>query len=165
MIRYPIAFDWSPMLDEVAALPAHVWPAPSTIARSGGRHAGLSALQLVTESGGRRTDLLDLLPTCTAAVDDVALAVGLGPLRRLWIGALAAGGAIGWHKDVMPGPRRRFHVPLRTAAGATMRTSTREEHMRAGEVWEVDPTQPHEVVNDSGELRLHLVADFERMAG
>ena len=76
---------------------------------------------------------------------------------------LAAGGHIGRHRDRQYGwelPVLRLHAPVVTSADVEFLLAGRRIDMRPGELWYVDTTQEHEVMNHGAIDRVHLVIDL-----
>ena len=86
------------------------------------------------------------------------------PLRRARVMRLAAGGGqVHEHSDEMPEGAllARLHLPLAGALQTDFSTMGMRVPMAAGELWYVDVTRPHSVINRGGEDRLTLVIDCE----
>ena len=76
---------------------------------------------------------------------------------------LEAGGHIGRHRDRLYGwelPILRLHVPIVTHAGVEFRVADQRLDMRPGELWYVNTSQEHEVINRGPTARTHLVVDL-----
>lgn len=54
----------------------------------------------------------------------------------------------------------RFHIVLNSAPGCDFRAGDEWVHMATGEVWWFDNTKEHEVVNNSGDDRIHMIVDI-----
>lgn len=76
---------------------------------------------------------------------------------------LAAGGRIGRHRDRAYGwtlPVLRLHVPVVTDDSVEFILNDQRIVMRPGELWYLDTTRDHEVVNLGANDRVHLVIDL-----
>jgi hypothetical protein len=54
----------------------------------------------------------------------------------------------------------RFHVCLASAPGANFRCGDEWVHMNPGEIWWFNNRLEHEVINNSGADRIHMVVDI-----
>lgn len=55
--------------------------------------------------------------------------------------------------------RVRIHVPILTSESISFHCADRSLHMPAGQSWIFDTWRPHNVLNNTGDRRIHLVAD------
>jgi mannose-6-phosphate isomerase-like protein (cupin superfamily) len=83
-------------------------------------------------------------------------------LGRVFINRLKPGGSIFSHVDP---PQftdywSRYHWVLQSGPGCTMTVGGEQNYLRPSEVWCIDHSQPHEVVNNSSVDRIHLVVDI-----
>lgn len=94
-------------------------------------------------------------------------------LGRVFISRMAPGTAIPLHSDrIAPAeaafPMRlppaiyydRYHVVLSAAPGVSFRCGEEQVSMKTGECWWFNNQELHEVVNNSAEDRIHLIADI-----
>jgi hypothetical protein len=83
-------------------------------------------------------------------------------LGRVIITRLAPGKGIDPHVD-MGAPAtfyQRFHIVLQSLPGCNMRSGGEVIQLSAGEVWWFDNCQEHEVVNNSADDRIVIIADI-----
>lgn len=90
-----------------------------------------------------------------------AATLGLGKVVRTLVRRLPPGQGIPPHIDepmFSDKRERRFHVPLLTHPGVTMRwpEDNVEMHLEAGYLYEVDYTRLHEIVNRAPVDRIHV---------
>jgi hypothetical protein len=105
-----------------------------------------------------------------APVLDLMRRVGAHQLDRLMITRLRSGYRIAPHADdqgdYVNDPRRaRFHVVLQGLPGSLYHNGDETVCMRTGEVWTFDPLLVHSIENNSGDDRIHLIADLCLMPG
>lgn len=88
--------------------------------------------------------------------------VGGERLGRVLITLLPPGGVIAPHVDggSHADYYSRFHIVLQSQPGVAFRAGDEYAHMATGEVWWFDNAQEHEVINNSGEDRIHLIVDI-----
>lgn len=55
----------------------------------------------------------------------------------------------------------RLHIPILTNSGVHFYLNKKEVAMKAGECWYLRLSDPHQVINDSDQARVHLVMDLE----
>ncbi|MEJ0004376.1 MAG: aspartyl/asparaginyl beta-hydroxylase domain-containing protein [Pararobbsia sp.] len=87
--------------------------------------------------------------------------VGGERLGRVMINKIVPGGRIFPHPDtpVHADYYSRFHVVLMSAPGVNFRCGDETVYMGVGEVWWFNNKLEHEVVNNSGVDRIHMVVD------
>ncbi|HTW83145.1 MAG TPA: aspartyl/asparaginyl beta-hydroxylase domain-containing protein [Candidatus Sulfotelmatobacter sp.] len=125
--------------------------------RSTGGAVSLYSDPAAGAGGFRDTPALDEAPALRAA-----LAAFAAPLTSARLLRLGAGARIREHRDYNIGPdfgEVRVHVPIVTGPGVEFLLGGRPLHMRPGEAWYVDVTQPHQVWNPGPDARIHLVVD------
>lgn len=54
----------------------------------------------------------------------------------------------------------RYHIVLNSSPGCVFLAGEEIVHMRTGEIWWFDNSQEHEVINNSGDDRIHLIVDI-----
>lgn len=54
----------------------------------------------------------------------------------------------------------RYHIVLQSQPGSVFRAGDETVQMQCGEVWWFDNAQEHEVINNSGDDRIHLIVDI-----
>jgi quercetin dioxygenase-like cupin family protein len=90
-----------------------------------------------------------------------------GVRNRVRLMRLRAGGRILRHSDPIHKVSReltRIHIPIVTSPAVTFLVNDKPLPLRPGEAWTIDVRFPHEVINASGEDRVHLVIDLVRDA-
>ena len=92
--------------------------------------------------------------------------VGGERLGRVMINKIAPGGKIFPHADTPSHAEYydRFHVVLQSAPGVDFRTGDEHIYMGVGEVWWFDNSKEHEVINNSGVDRIHMIIDIRTSA-
>ena len=84
-------------------------------------------------------------------------------LGRVMLTKLAPGKRIHPHSDVLgryANTMSRFHIPLQSGPGCVFRAGDEHVHMAPGEVWDFNAHAEHEVINNSGDDRIHLIIDI-----
>jgi hypothetical protein len=83
-------------------------------------------------------------------------------LGRCMINKLRPGGRIYPHADtpVHAAYWDRFHIVLQSAPGSNFRCGDEVINMQAGECWWFNNLVEHEVTNNSGDDRIHLIVDI-----
>lgn len=83
-------------------------------------------------------------------------------LGRVMINKIAPGGIIYPHVDTKSHTDyySRFHIVLQSQPGVVFRAGDEQVYMGAGEAWWFDNSQEHEVLNNSGDDRIHMVIDI-----
>lgn len=89
-----------------------------------------------------------------------------GRLARVMLIKLKAGGRIHPHIDQgdYAEATDRYHLPIITNDGAWLRSGSETKHLAAGEIWAFNKHVLHEGANEGTEDRIHLVADFFKVA-
>ncbi len=89
--------------------------------------------------------------------------VGGERLGRVMINKIAPGGVIYPHVDtkLFTDYYKRFHIVLESQPGVVFRSGDEHTYMATGEVWWFDNSQEHEVINNSGGDRIHMVIDIK----
>ena len=159
-IKLPFEFDVERMQAEVAAIPESDWrPHPQG-------HPGNSALPLIALGGNPMDDGVagTMLPTphlekCEYLQQVLAsfeTVFGRSRLMRLEGKSEAT-----LHVDTNYywADRVRIHVPITTSPVIEFICNERSVHMAAGESWIFDAWRLHNVLNPTGDQRIHLVAD------
>lgn len=84
-------------------------------------------------------------------------------IGRVMINKLAPGGRIYPHADTPQHAEywERYHVVIQGAPGAMFRCGNEHLCMKTGEVWWFENALEHEVVNNSGTDRIHLIIDLK----
>jgi hypothetical protein len=91
-------------------------------------------------------------------------------LGRVIISKSAPGVNVLRHTDLIPMPLgarpiqpadyyERYHIVLQSQPGCLFECGGETVAMAMGEIWWFDNTQPHEVVNNSADDRVHLIVD------
>jgi len=125
--------------------------------RSTGGAVSLYSDPAAGADGFRDTPALDEAPALRAA-----LAAFGCPLTSARLLRLGAGARIREHRDYNIGlafGEVRLHAPLVTGPGVEFVLGGHPLHMRPGEWWYVDVTEPHQVRNPGPAPRIHLVVD------
>jgi Aspartyl/Asparaginyl beta-hydroxylase len=86
--------------------------------------------------------------------------VGGERLGRVVINKIKAGGSIVPHCDEHGDYWDRFHIVLQSSRGVVFRCEDETVNMATGEVWWFQNSNEHEVINNSGEDRIHLIVDI-----
>ena len=159
-IKLPLAFDVERMRAEVEAIPESDWrPHPQG-------NPGNSALPLISLGGNPLDDGVagTMLPTphlekCEYLHQVLAsfeTVFGRSRLMRLEGKSEAT-----LHVDTNYywADRVRIHVPILTSPVIEFICNERSLHMAAGEAWIFDAWRPHNVLNPTGDQRIHLVGD------
>jgi len=83
-------------------------------------------------------------------------------LGRVMINKIVPGGVIFPHADTPVHAEYwdRFHVVLQSAPGSNFRCGDEWVHMDTGEIWWFNNKLEHEVINNSGEDRIHMIVDI-----
>lgn len=92
-----------------------------------------------------------------------------GVKGRVLVWVLSPGSERDWHADAKSCKRwemgtaddqvTAIHIPLQTNKDAFFQDASGVTKMEVGEVWAVDITKNHRVVNDGDEARIHLLLD------
>ena len=88
--------------------------------------------------------------------------VGGERLGRVMVNKLRPGGRIFAHADtpVHADYWDRYHVVLQSAPGCNFRCGEETVYMPPGRVWWFQNAIEHEVVNNSGDDRIHMIVDI-----
>ncbi len=159
-IKLPLTFDVERMRAEVEAIPESDWrPHPQG-------HSGNSALPLIALNGNPMDDGVagTMLPTphlekceyLRQVLASFETVFGRSRLMRLEGESEAT-----LHVDTNYywADRVRIHVPILTSPVIEFICNERSVHMPAGEAWIFDAWRLHNVLNPTGDQRIHLVAD------
>jgi uncharacterized protein (TIGR03032 family) len=159
-IRIPLSFDVARLANEVASVPEERWrPHPQG-------HPGNSALPLIAVGGDPGNDStsgsmaptpdLEGLEYVRQVLASFATVLGRARLMRLEGRSQAT-----LHVDTNYywAERVRIHVPVLTSPEIEFICEDQSLHMPAGEAWVFDAWRRHNVVNPTGNRRIHLVAD------
>ena len=159
-IKLPLTFDVERMRAEVEAIPESDWrPHPQG-------HPGNSALPLIALNGDPMDDGVagTMLPTphlekceyLRQVLASFETVFGRSRLMRLEGKSEAT-----LHVDTNYywADRVRIHVPILTSPVIEFTCNERSVHMPAGEAWIFDAWRLHNVLNPTGDQRIHLVAD------
>ena len=158
-IRLPFRFDADCLAQEVRQFPPDAWMAhPNGL-------VGNSAIALISSGGGDNNSFEgEKLPTphlaqCLYARQVMA---SFGEvLSRSRLMKLDAHSEVSLHVDFNYHwfSRVRIHIPVITNPGVIFHCGQEQLHMGAGECWIFDSWRRHQVRNQSGADRVHLVID------
>ena len=101
------------------------------------------------------------LPEARSIVMFLMAQVGGERLGRVMVNKIRPGGRIYPHVD-MPAQTdyySRFHVVLQSAPGVDFRAGDEHVYMGVGEAWWFNNAQEHQVINNSGVDRIHMICD------
>lgn len=176
MIKLPIRFDDQRLREEIAAAPSEWWNADRIrTTHVGSPHVQVEDMllrfnerQLTKESALNDTETVALEPwrglsyarNCAL---DLARYLSSPRIGRVMLTRLVDGGRIYPHKDegTPAWYYDRYHLVVGSGPGKNwFRTDQQWEDMRPGEIWWVNNQREHEVINESGEDRLHLIVDL-----
>ena len=159
-IKLPLTFDVERMRSEVEAIPEADWrPHPQG-------HPGNSALPLIALGGNPMDDgvagtmlptpHLEKMPYVQQVLASFQTVFGRSRLMRLEGKSEAT-----LHVDTNYywADRVRIHVPILTSPVIEFICNERSLHMAAGEAWIFDAWRLHNVLNPTGDQRIHLVGD------
>ena len=159
-IRLPLTVDAERLRAEAEAFEEGEWrPHPQG-------HPGNSALPLIARGGDPADDGVAgaMLPTPhlvrTPYMRQVLTALG-ATIGRSRLMRLDGNAEATMHVDTNYywADRVRVHVPIVTDPAIEFLCAERSLHMAPGEVWIFDAWRRHNVLNPTGERRIHLVAD------
>lgn len=107
------------------------------------------------------------LPEAKELVLNLARYVGAYSLERLVISRMKPGGKILPHADAVGdyvhlGDIARYHIVVQGLPGSMFYCGDEQVCMQTGEIWWFDAHQTHEIVNNSSDDRIHLMADFRK---
>ena len=103
------------------------------------------------------TPFLETCPYFQEVLSSFECVVNAARLMRLMPGS-----TIKEHSDYdlsLEDGNARLHVPITTNSGVTFRLNGQRVDMQAGECWYLRLSDPHSVVNNGEEERVHLVID------
>jgi hypothetical protein len=159
-IQLPLQFDAAALAAEIHALGEDVWmPHPEGF-------AGNSALPLIAVNGDpnnnsiagpmRPTAHLERCPLMLHTLATIGAVWGRSRLMRL-----SGNAEVTAHVDTNYywRERMRVHVPVVTQPTVRFICGEAELNMKPGECWIFDTWRQHNVINASGDERIHLVAD------
>jgi hypothetical protein len=161
-VRLPLTIDAARVQNEVAALPASVWGTP---AGRVGVHSAADAVFLrgyAPAEGEKPIEdrpVLAHLPYIRSILEEL---IPARPLRAL-LARLPAGATIAPHVDRLPyfSKSLRIHIAVETNDEVSMLCAGRAYHMRTSEVWALNNSAMHGVINAHPSLpRTHLICDF-----
>lgn len=158
-IRLPLAFDAARLASEVRSLPKDAWQAHPL------GYPGNSAVPLISVNGEANdffagpmaeTSWLQQSPYLRQVLASFGVVFGRSRLM-----GLGGGAEVPSHCDINYHwfGRVRIHVPVITFPEVTFHCHDQAVHMATGEAWIFDNWKIHRVVNPTGSLRVHLVAD------
>jgi hypothetical protein len=110
----------------------------------------------------------DRLPEAKPIIRDLMHRVSAASLERVFVSRLPPGGRILPHADTrgayaaLP-DLMRYHIVLQGLPGSNFRCGEEWVHMKTGDVWSFNAREEHEVVNNSADDRIHLLADMRLM--
>ncbi len=160
--RLPLNFDVVRALAEIAALPDGMWGS------RGGRVGVHNPAQAIFLRGHAPAEgdlpvedreALDHLPCLRELIKEV---IPAQPMRCL-LAMLPAGAVIAPHIDQADyfSKTIRLHFPITTNAHVWMYCAGLNYHMQPGEIWALNNSTGHGVVNaDAEQSRLHMICDF-----
>ena len=158
----PLGFDVERTLAEIGALPKEMW------GTRGGRVGVHNPAQAIFLRGHAPAEgdlpvedreALDHLPYLRELIEQV---IPAQPMRCL-LAMLPAGAVIAPHIDQADyfSKTIRLHFPIITNAQVWMYCTGLNYHMAAGEIWALNNSSGHGVVNaDAEQSRLHMICDF-----
>ena len=159
-IRLPLDFDAARLAQEAAQLQAAAWrPHPLGL-------EGNSAVALISRGGGDNDDFggrMAATPHLGGCPYHRQVMASFGEvLARSRLMKLDAGCEVKNHVDFNYHwyTRVRIHIPVITNPAVVFHCGDEEIHMAAGECWIFDNWRRHNVINGSGQDRIHLVIDL-----
>ena len=161
-VRLPLEVDAGRLIDEVGALPEGYWGGTSGRVGVHRRAEAVFLRGYAPAEGDRPIEdrpALDELPYIRALIER---SIPAPPMRCL-LARLAAGATVPIHVDRAPyfSKTLRIHVPVETNPQVWMLADGRAYTMREGEVWVLNNSSLHGVVNgDPSRTRTHLICDF-----
>lgn len=160
--RLPLRVDAGRISAEVDALPASLW---GSRGGRGGVHDRAAAIWLRGHAPAERRDGIEerepfaWLPT----LRELVMSTIPAPPMRVLLARLPAGCSVPAHTDNGPYFARtvRLHVPIVTSPGVVMFSDGAVYRMQPGEVWALNNSAIHGVLNDDpAQARTHMIADF-----
>lgn len=123
---------------------------------------GRSTAEAYVDLEASDRDLMRQLPEARRIALDLMYAVGGSRLGRIVVTRLTPGGRIGRHVDEGPYAEYydRYHVVLQGLPGSTFVCGDEAVQMATGEIWWVNVRQPHEVINNGKDDRIHMIVDL-----
>lgn len=102
------------------------------------------------------------LPEARPLIMNLMNYVGGTRLGRCLLNRITPGGRIFPHADSKPHCEyyERYHIVLQALPGVGFRCGDESVSMLTGEIWWFNNADEHEVVNNSGEERIHLIVDI-----
>lgn len=102
------------------------------------------------------------LPEARALVFQLMAAVSGERLGRVMINNIKPGGRIYPHADTPAHAEyySRFHIVLESSPGIVFRCGDEHAYMAVGEAWWFNNADEHEVINNSGQDRIHMIVDI-----
>lgn len=159
-IRLPLAFDAAQLAREAAQLEAAAWrPHPLGL-------EGNSAVALISRGGADNDDFggrMAATPHLTGCPYHRQVMASFNEvLARSRLMKLDAGCEVRDHVDFNYHwyTRVRIHIPVITNPAVVFYCGDEKVHMETGECWIFDNWRRHNVVNGSGQDRIHLVIDL-----
>lgn len=90
---------------------------------------------------------------------------GIGDILAIEIAKLPKKSKVHEHKDggvsLLKNPR--VHLVLQTNDGVVFKVGGEEKNMKIGELWEINNTETHSVVNDGDTDRIHMIIDYKKV--
>jgi hypothetical protein len=88
---------------------------------------------------------------------------GLGEFKRIILTKLNANSNIDMHQDLGASLKNciRTHIPIITNSDVYFIVDGESKNMKVGEIWEIDNSKPHMVMNESNIDRVHLIIDYD----
>ncbi|HEY8593419.1 MAG TPA: aspartyl/asparaginyl beta-hydroxylase domain-containing protein [Sphingomicrobium sp.] len=167
------AVDPKPLADAIDALGEDAWGEYQKRQQQFKVHSATETIPLLFDEDSRHTDptewprLAALEPALRPALDLIRgdyppVSDKPGYFVRIILTRLVPGGAIPRHRDGGESLARshRHHLAVTTNPLVEFYVGDRKHHFAAGEIWEINNRQPHEVRNLSEQGRVHLIADY-----
>ena len=90
---------------------------------------------------------------------------GVGDILGIEIAKLPKKSKVHEHKDggvsLLKNPR--IHLVLQTNDDVIFKVGGEEKNMKLGEMWEINNTETHSVVNDGNVDRIHMIIDYKQV--
>ncbi len=107
------------------------------------------------------------LPEAKPLVLNLMAYLGSYELSRMLVTRLKPGGRILPHSDdvgnyVHLGDIARYHIVIQGLPGSIFRCGGEEVCMKTGEIWWFEAHKEHEIINNSADDRIHLMADLRQ---
>lgn len=160
--RLPLRVDARQIRAEVDALPAQLW---GSRGGRGGVHDRAAAVWLRGHAPAERRDTLDERETFASlpTLRELVMSTIAAPPMRCLLARLPAASSVPAHTDNGPYFARtvRVHVPVITSPEVVMYADGLVYHMQPGEVWALNNSAIHGVLNDDPvQARTHMIVDF-----